>query len=122
MKKHTCATNREIADLFGTLSYSAVAKISQNFTQHLERDKALQKRIMGLQGILTLYLVTLYLAHYWHQIFQESKNEIHQQKAAAQFAALVEYANKLKKGHYEVKTETTQLLRTLRKHGVLSEK
>jgi len=59
---------------------------------------------------------------YWHQVFQESKNEIHKQKAAAQYAALVEYANKLKKGHQEVKTETTQLLRTLRKHGVLSEK
>jgi len=55
MKKHTCATNREIAELFGTLSYSAVAKISQNITQQLERDKALQKRINGLQGKYSLF-------------------------------------------------------------------
>jgi putative transposase len=50
MKKHTCATNGEIAELFGTLSYSAVAKINQYITQQLERDKTLQKRIKGLQG------------------------------------------------------------------------
>jgi putative transposase len=49
MKKHTCATNREIAELFGTLSYSAVAKISQNFSMQLEEDRSLQKRIKGLQ-------------------------------------------------------------------------
>ena len=59
---------------------------------------------------------------HWHQVFQESKNEIHQQKASAQLRALVEYAKNLKKDHQEVKTETAQLLRTLRKHGVLSEK
>lgn len=58
---------------------------------------------------------------HWHQVFQESKNEIHQQKAAAQFGALVEYAKTLKKNHQEVKTEIAQLLRTLRKYGVLSE-
>ncbi len=49
MKKHTCATNREIAELFGTLSYSAVAKISQNISKQLEIDKALRERIKGLQ-------------------------------------------------------------------------
>lgn len=59
---------------------------------------------------------------HWHQVFQESKNEIHQQKAAAQFGALVEYAKTLKTNHQEVKTEIAQLLRSLRKYGVLSEK
>jgi hypothetical protein len=59
---------------------------------------------------------------YWHQVFQESKNEIHQQKAAAQLHALIEYAKQLKTRHQQVKEETTQLLRSLRKHGVLSEK
>lgn len=49
MKKHTCATNREIAELFGTLSYSAVAKISQNISQQLRVDKSLQERIKGWQ-------------------------------------------------------------------------
>lgn len=57
MKKHTCATNREIAELFGTLSYSAVAKISQNITKQLERDKALQKRIKELQAKYSLFKV-----------------------------------------------------------------
>ncbi len=55
MKKHTCATNPEIAELFGTLSYSAVAKISQNITQQLERDKSLQKRIKVLQCKYSLF-------------------------------------------------------------------
>jgi hypothetical protein len=59
---------------------------------------------------------------YWHQIFQESKSEEHQQKAAAHYNALVEYAKKLKLGHQQIKSETSQLLRTLRKQGVLSEK
>jgi putative transposase len=49
MKKHTCATNRDIAELFGTLSYSAVAKISQYFSKQLEEDKSLRERIKGLQ-------------------------------------------------------------------------
>jgi len=59
---------------------------------------------------------------YWHQVFQESKIEIHQQKAAAHLAVLIEYAKTLKTSHQQVKSETAQLLRLLRKHGVLSEK
>jgi REP element-mobilizing transposase RayT len=55
MKKHTCATNREIAELFGTLSYSAVAKISQNISQQLGLDKSLQGRIKGLQVKYSLF-------------------------------------------------------------------
>ena len=59
---------------------------------------------------------------YWHQVFQESKNEIHKQKAAAYFSNLVDYAKALKTSHQQVKSETAQLLRSLRKHGVLAEK
>ena len=59
---------------------------------------------------------------YWLQLFQESKNEIHQQKAAAYHAALVDYAKSLKISHQQLKSETAQLLRSLRKHGVLAEK
>lgn len=59
---------------------------------------------------------------YWHQVFQESKSEVHQQKAAAHFVALVEYAKSLKNSHQQMKSEAAQLLRSLRKHGVLSEK
>ncbi len=59
---------------------------------------------------------------YWHQLFQESTNVVHQQKAAALYNALVEYAKNLKLGHLQIKLETAQLLRALRKQGVLSEK
>lgn len=59
---------------------------------------------------------------HWHQVFQESKSEIHQQKAAALRGALVEYAKTLKTTHQQMKSETALLLRSLRKHGVLSEK
>jgi hypothetical protein len=59
---------------------------------------------------------------YWLQIFQESKSVIHQQKAAAHYGALVVYAKALKISHQQVKMETTQLLRSLRKQGVLTEK
>ena len=59
---------------------------------------------------------------YWHQVFQESKNEVHQQKATAHYGALVEYAKSLKNTHQQIKLESSQLLRSLRKYGVLSEK
>lgn len=59
---------------------------------------------------------------YWHQIFQETNSEVHQQKAAAHFCSLVEYAKSLKNSHHQMKSETAQLLRSLRKHGVLTEK
>ena len=47
---------------------------------------------------------------------------IHQQKAAAQLGALIEYAKTLKTSHQQIKAETAQLLKSHRKHGVLSEK
>lgn len=59
---------------------------------------------------------------YWDQIFQESKNEVHKQKALAMFASLIQYAKGLKTTHQQLKEESSQLLRSLRKHGVLSEK
>jgi len=49
IKKHTCATNREIAELFGTLSYSAVAKISQNISKQMGVDTELKGRIKGVE-------------------------------------------------------------------------
>ena len=55
MKQHTCATNREIAELFGTLSYSAVAKISQNVSQQMGVDKSLREHIKGLQVKYSLF-------------------------------------------------------------------
>ena len=55
IKKHTCATNREIAELFGTLSYSAVAKISQNISKQMGVDKELKGRIKGVEVKISLF-------------------------------------------------------------------
>ncbi|MCP5306773.1 MAG: hypothetical protein H6953_15115 [Chromatiaceae bacterium] len=57
-----------------------------------------------------------------NKIFQETGEEIHKQHAAAHYGALVSYAKTLKAGHQSLKQEANLLLRTLRKHGVLSEK
>ena len=57
-----------------------------------------------------------------NKIFQETTQEIHKQQAAAHYAALVNYAKSIKETHQTLKNDANQLLRTLRKHGVLSEK
>jgi chromosomal replication initiation ATPase DnaA len=44
-KKHTSGTNRKIAKLFETLTYSAVAKINSAVSQQLAVDKELRNRI-----------------------------------------------------------------------------
>ena len=53
-------------------------------------------------------------------IFQETNNPIHKANAVAYYASMVEYAGKLKKRHGEMKHQTRDLLRALRKEGVLS--
>ncbi len=55
---------------------------------------------------------------YW--LFQETKNQIHQAAAAGHYRAMVDYAATLRKGHAEMKKQVTDLLRALRKEGVLS--
>jgi hypothetical protein len=55
IKKHTSAKNREIAQLFGTLSYSAVAKINQSVSKQLAGDKELQERIRRLEVEYSLF-------------------------------------------------------------------
>jgi len=53
-------------------------------------------------------------------IFQETQNPIHRDAAAAFYGSMVVYAGKLKKRHQESKHQTQELLRALRKEGVLS--
>jgi putative transposase len=48
LKKYTGATNTEIGELFGGISYSAVAKIFQNFSRLMTDDKELRGRIKNL--------------------------------------------------------------------------
>lgn len=45
LKKYTSASNVEIGELFGKLTYSAVAKISQAFAKRMEYDKELRKKV-----------------------------------------------------------------------------
>lgn len=45
LKKYTGASNREIGEQFGKMTYSAVAKTCQSFAQQMERDKGLSERI-----------------------------------------------------------------------------
>ncbi len=57
-----------------------------------------------------------------NKIFEETQLEVHKQHAVAHFGSLIEYAKTLKSGHSELKKEVSNLLRELRKNGVLNEK
>ena len=45
VKKYTGASNQEIGELFGNVSYSAVAKVCQSFANQMKEDRELQRRI-----------------------------------------------------------------------------
>jgi putative transposase len=49
IKKHTGATNREIGEYFGGLSYSAVAKINDRFKRRLREDKGLRREVEKIE-------------------------------------------------------------------------
>jgi putative transposase len=53
MKKFTGMTNMQIGQLFGDLSYSAVAKAYQRFSVNLRRDKALRKKVETIRAKLS---------------------------------------------------------------------
>lgn len=55
LKKYTGATNTEIGELFEGLSYSAVAKISQNFSKQLANDKDIQCVIKKIQKQISIF-------------------------------------------------------------------
>jgi len=48
LKKHTCASNGEIGEMFGGLTYSAVTKISQAFAKRMEEDRKLREMVAGI--------------------------------------------------------------------------
>ena len=56
------------------------------------------------------------------KVFGETKHDVHKQHSIAHYNSLVEYAKTLKQAHQSLKQEIASLLRSLRKHGVLSEK
>lgn len=57
-----------------------------------------------------------------HWLFQETKNPAHEKSAKSQFMTLTNYAKSIKKAHEEVKKQVQDLLRALRKAGVLYRK
>ena len=48
IKKYTGLTNRQIGEIFGGLSYSAVAKIHKRFSEKTAKDRSLKKRLTAL--------------------------------------------------------------------------
>lgn len=53
IKKNTRATNQQIGEVFGKLSYSAVAKIHKRFPDQIKRDKAVRKITEQIQKSLS---------------------------------------------------------------------
>jgi len=54
LKKYTGATNAQIGELFGGITYSAVAKILVSFSKQMADDKELQGRIKNLLGRISI--------------------------------------------------------------------
>jgi len=58
---------------------------------------------------------------YLEQLFRETNNQVHKQHLQLRFTQLIQYAKEIKKTHEILKKESSNLLRSLRKKGVLSE-
>ena len=48
MKKRTSVTNKQIGDIFGGLSFTAVSKANQRFMMRMKKDGKLGKRVDDL--------------------------------------------------------------------------
>jgi len=91
------------------------------------KDHDLRKQIVATyakaRGLIDSYRMNNDLLQKWeyaHLLFQESQSELHKANAQARYQSLIQYASSLKKGHGELKTMVSELLRRLRKEGVLS--
>jgi hypothetical protein len=54
-EKYTGATNAQIGELFGGISYSEVAKIAQSFSKQIVDDKVLRGRIKNLLEHISIF-------------------------------------------------------------------
>ncbi len=50
LRKHTGATNREIGEIFGGLTYSAVSRSNERFQRQLQKDRRLKKEIKEIES------------------------------------------------------------------------
>lgn len=53
MKKRTGATNQEIGELFGSISYSAIAKTYQRFSEQIKEDERLREMVERVEEKLS---------------------------------------------------------------------
>ena len=53
LKKWTAITNRQIGDLLGGLSYSAVSKVNQRFSEKLITDRSLRRTVNDITDSLS---------------------------------------------------------------------
>ncbi len=49
IKKHTGATNKQIGDLLGGISYSAVAKVYQRFIKDMDGSRKIRGKVAGIE-------------------------------------------------------------------------
>jgi hypothetical protein len=91
------------------------------------KDHDLRKQIVATyakaRGLIDTYRMNNDLVQKWeyaHLLSQESQNPIHQTNAQARYQSLIQYASEIKKRHVELKAMVSELLRRLRKEGVLS--
>jgi len=110
-----------------TQEYFTVYNTNAFFIGRIQ-DNDLRKLIVSTysraRGLIDTYrlnndLVQKHEHAFW--IFQETQNQVHKANAAAYYAAVTNYAKALKKGHSIVKQQVQELLRELRKRGVLHE-
>ena len=50
IKKWTSVTNGQIADMFGGVSCSAIAKVNERFSAKIMKDRTLRKLLIKFQG------------------------------------------------------------------------
>lgn len=86
--------------------------------------KSLVRTYVLAKGLVDSYRMNneiLSKFEHWNALHAETQNPSHLQQAQAQFRALAEYGTQLRKAHAETKQCARDLMRMLRKRGVLHE-
>ncbi|HLA75641.1 MAG TPA: hypothetical protein VJM76_06990 [Gammaproteobacteria bacterium] len=109
-----------------TQDYFTIYNTNASFIGKI-KDHDLRKQIVATyakaRGLIDSYRMNNDLVQKWeyaHLLYQESQNQIHQTNAQARHQSLIQYASEIKKRHDELKLMVSELLRRLRKEGVLS--
>lgn len=110
-----------------TQDYFTVYNSNGFLIGHIE-DPDLRKMIVQVyskaRGLIDSYKMNNDLVakfEYWANLHKETNNAVYEQNAKGMLVVLQDYGKKLKKSHYELKELSSQLLRRLRKMGVISE-